>query len=88
LRPRSERSLVYGSCPDYVFEPDYALRPLSELRDYIRTHCHLPEIRSAEEAERDGLEIGEFQLKLLKKIEEPALYVIQLEKEIHEIKSK
>jgi hypothetical protein len=76
--------LSMGSCPDYVFEPDYALRPLSELRDYIRTHCHLPEIPSAEEAERDGLEIGEFQFKLLKKIEEPALYVLELEGHLKE----
>ena len=77
-----------GECPDYVFEPDYELRPLSEVRDFIRANCHLPEIPSATEAERNGLEIGDFQLKLLKKIEELTLYVLRLEEEIQKLKSE
>jgi hypothetical protein len=42
---------------------------------------HLPDIPSAEEMEEQGLDLGDMQIKLLQKIEELTLYVIELKKE-------
>lgn len=66
---------------DFVFEKDYNLRSLDEVEKFITTNKHLPEIASAEEMECNGVNIAEFQIKLLQKIEELTLYVIDLKKE-------
>ena len=65
------------SVPDYVFAEDYALRPLSELNAYIQQHKHLPEIPSEREIQAGGVNLGEFCMSLLKKVEELSLYVLQ-----------
>ena len=64
------------SVPDYVFENNYPLRQLDELRDYVAQHKHLPEIPSAQEIREDGVNLGEFCMSLLKKIEELSLYIL------------
>ena len=69
-----------GSFPDYVFKPEYKLRSLSELAAYIETNGHLPNVPKAEEVERNGQDLGHIQQKLLEKIEELTLYVIELKK--------
>lgn len=74
--------------PDYVFEACYQSLPLRELEDYIKLHKHLPEIPSALEAERDGIALGEMNKMLLKKIEELTLYLIEMDKEISELKKQ
>lgn len=61
---------------DYVFESDYALRPLSEVESFVRDHGHLPEIPSATQVKEEGVGLVEMQVKLLKKIEELTLYAI------------
>ena len=66
---------------DYVFKPDYKLMPLTELEQFVKTNSHLPEIPAADEVVESGLGIGEMQNKLLQKIEELTLYVIDLKKE-------
>lgn len=73
--------------PDYVFENDYSLMTISELEKYINDNGHLPEIPKAEEAEK-GIKLGEMNAKLLKKIEELTLYIIQQEKRIQELEEK
>lgn len=85
----------YSEWHDYVFAPDYALMPLSQLKDYVTVNHHLPDIPSEQEVLSQGLEIGEMQGLLLKKIEELTLYSIQLQeqmesmqKEIDELKNK
>jgi len=65
---------------DYVFNSDYHLRPLHEVEQYIQQNHHLPEVPSAEEVKKDGLDMGDNQATLLKKIEELTLYVIEMEK--------
>jgi hypothetical protein len=75
-----------GPFPDYVFEPDYDLISLPELEAYINTHKHLPEVPSASEVEENGIQVGEMNTILLKKIEELTLYVIELQKEIDQLK--
>lgn len=72
---------------DYVFADDYELRPLAEVKDYIETHNHLPEIAPASITEQ-GVNLGEFNEKLLQKIEELTLYVINQQEEIETLKSQ
>ena len=73
---------VYGNWSDYVFNEDYKLMPLDALEKYIKANHHLPEIPSAKEVEKDGIDIGTNQALLLKKIEELTLIIIDLNKKI------
>jgi hypothetical protein len=73
--------------PDYVFESNYKLRPLANLESYINQNKHLPGIPSAAEVEKNGgIELGQMNTKLLEKIEELTLYVIELKKENEQMK--
>lgn len=72
--------------PDYVFEKSYSLPPLRDLEKYIAQNKRLPEIPSATEAERDGVDLGNMNRLLLKKIEELTLHLISKDKEITELK--
>jgi hypothetical protein len=67
--------------PDYVFKPDYHLPTLSEVKTYIDKNSHLPEMPSAQEVEKNGLNLGEMNKLLLKKVEELTLYLIEKDKE-------
>ena len=67
--------------PDYVFADDYKLKSLQEIEDYVKEHKHLPEIASAEEMKKDGINLSEMNIKLLQKIEEMTLYIIEMKKE-------
>jgi len=67
--------------PDYVFEKDYKLSSLEEIKNYIDQNKHLPEVPSAKEMEKNGIQLGEMNMLLLKKIEELTLYVIELKNE-------
>ena len=69
-----------GSVPDYVFQPEYKLRSLSELESYVRQNSHLPNIPNAQEMGQEGQDVGKLQLKLLEKIEELTLYIIDQDK--------
>jgi hypothetical protein len=80
--------LAAGIWADYVFNKDYNLKPLEEVEAFINTNGHLPNVPSAKEIEKEGLNLGEMDAKLLEKIEELTLYVIQLKKEINALKNK
>ncbi|MCQ9636996.1 hypothetical protein MP477_18790 [Chryseobacterium sp. WG23] len=67
---------------DFVFEEDYQLPKLEEIEKHIREKKHLPEVASAKEMENEGVNIGEFQIKLLQKIEELTLYSIEQNKQL------
>jgi len=73
---------------DFVFEKDYDLPKLEEVEKHIKEKKHLPEIASAKEMEKEGVNVGEFQIKLLQKIEELTLYTIEQNKRIKELESK
>jgi hypothetical protein len=62
--------------------------PLPQLEQYIQQNKHLPDIPTANEVVRDGVDLGKMNALLLKKVEELTLYVIQLKKELDETKSK
>jgi hypothetical protein len=78
-----------GTIPDYVFDPSYKLLPLNELKTYITTNKHLPNIPSAKEYEERGeLDLGELNRKLLEKVEELTLYILQLEERTKALENK
>jgi hypothetical protein len=64
---------------DYVFQPNYRLQPLSEIAAYVKEHHHLPEIPTEAEVQAKGVSLGEMQAKLLAKVEELTLHMIQAE---------
>ncbi|GAB3909971.1 autotransporter outer membrane beta-barrel domain-containing protein [Mucilaginibacter boryungensis] len=68
--------------PDYVFKPEYHLPTLAEVKSYIDKNSHLPEIPSAQEVEKNGLNLGEMNKLLLKKVEELTLYLVEKDKEV------
>lgn len=77
-----------ASWPDYVFEENYKLTSLEELEKYIKLNKHLPEISSAEEIEKNGINTSEMITKLLKNQEELILYIIEQNKKIELIQKQ
>lgn len=73
---------------DYVFAKDYKLMPLKELDQFINTNGHLPEVPTTEEAIKNGIELKEMNILLLKKIEELTLYTIEQQKRIEALENK
>ncbi|MGD8782591.1 MAG: hypothetical protein PVH88_26990 [Ignavibacteria bacterium] len=67
--------------PDYVFEEGYLLKSLAEVEEFIKENKHLPGIPSANEVKANGVNLGEIHTKLLLKIEELTLYLIDLKKQ-------
>jgi len=82
IRARELKVDMQGA--DFVFEEDYALRPISELEDFIKANKHLPEIAPAKEMQENGVNQSEMNQKLLQKIEELTLYTIEQNKQIEE----
>jgi hypothetical protein len=77
-----------GNWPDYVFDKKYELMPLDELAKNIEQEKHLPGLPSAADVQQDGISVGEMQSKLLEKVEQLTLYVIQLQKQNAELVKK
>lgn len=73
---------------DRVFEDDYVLRPLSEVKTYIEENKHLPDIESATELEAEGIDLSAMNGLLLRKIEELTLYMIDLEEQVSELQAQ
>lgn len=76
----SEVKVTTTPTADFVFDDDYQLPLLEVVEKHIKQKKHLPEIASAKEMENEGVNIGEFQIKLLQKIEELTLYAIEQNK--------
>ncbi|MCQ2283333.1 MAG: hypothetical protein MJZ57_00370 [Bacteroidales bacterium] len=82
-------SLEGSPCwPDYVFDKGYDLMNLDELNTFLNTNKHLPNVPSAQEVQQSGLDLGEMNALLLQKIEEMTLYIIDLQRQIDELKTK
>ncbi|MBY0477431.1 MAG: hypothetical protein K2Q24_07270 [Chitinophagaceae bacterium] len=71
---------------DYVFDKKYSLMPLKTLQQYIDKHKHLPGIPTSEEMVKEGNDLGATDAKLLAKIEELTLYILDLNKKLEEQK--
>jgi hypothetical protein len=67
---------------DFVFNSDYRLRPLSEVERFIKENNHLPDVPTETEVKDNGINLAEMNAKLLQKIEELTLYVIEQQKRI------
>lgn len=74
--------------PDYVFNEDYKLTPLSEIKSYIKTNKHLPEVPSAREMETNGINLSAMNMLLLKKVEELTLHLIEMKEELNGLKKE
>ena len=68
--------------PDFVFSNEYDLMTLNEVEKYILSNSHLPEIPSQSQVLKWGVELGDLNSKLIQKIEELTLYLIQENKEL------
>lgn len=80
---------IVNPFPDYVFDKNYPLKPITEVDTYIQKNKHLPGFESADHYEKNGLNVGDLFLKQQEKIEELMLYVIELEKRLKAVeKSK
>jgi hypothetical protein len=80
-----EVRVATGWC-DYVFADDYKLPTLSDVEAFIKVNKHLPEVTPGAIIESEGLEIGKTSAQMIKKIEELTLYVIELQKQVDELK--
>jgi hypothetical protein len=77
-----------GNWPDYVFSPNYKRSTLSEVEEYINKNHHLPNIPSAQEVTDKGIDVGKMNAKLLEKMEEMTLYMIEQQKEIKALREE
>lgn len=73
---------------DYVFKPTYRLQSLSYLKAFISHNHHLPDVPSEEEVIKKGVDLGEMNKLLLKKVEELTLYLIEKDKQANEQEKK
>ncbi len=81
------RVLEFANWPDYVFKADYQLKSLEEVNEFIKDNGHLPNIPSAKEVEKEGIALGDMNKNLLEKIEELTLYMIEMNKEVKQLKA-
>lgn len=80
-----EVKVEIGEWSDFVFENGYGLRTLEQVENFINKNKHLPEIPSAEDVAKNGVNLGEMDAKLLQKIEELTLYVIDINKRVNQL---
>lgn len=87
--------MLASSFPDYVFQPEYRLLPLNEVKNYIQTNGHLPNIPDAQTVANEGINVGQMTTVLVEKVEELTLYLLQQQtameqqqKEIEALKAK
>lgn len=71
--------------PDYVFQNNYRLIPLGQLEQFINANKHLPDIPAADQVQKEGIALGDMNRRLLEKIEELTLYIIQQDKKINSL---
>lgn len=80
--------VIQAGWADYVFDSAYQLQPLHQVEQYIRENKHLPEVPSAATVQKEGLDLGDNQAVLLKKIEELTLYIIEQNKKIEPLQQE
>lgn len=77
-----------SSWADYVFAADYSLMPLDAVKEFISKNHHLPGIPSSDTIEKEGVDLGSMQAKMMEKIEELTLYVIDMQAEMERLRIK
>lgn len=81
----AKRLIVQLTWSDFVFKSAYKLKSLDEVEKYIKENGHLEGIPSEEKVSENGVELGEMTSKLLQKIEELTLYIIEQNKRIEKL---
>lgn len=85
---RSKELIVESNnWPDYVFEDKYKLTPLEEVEAFIQQNKHLPVVPSAANIQANGLKVSEIFAKMMEKIEELTLYIIEQNKKIKKLEA-
>ncbi|MBA4851216.1 hypothetical protein [Emticicia sp. BO119] len=84
----TELEVLVTPWPDYVFKPDYRLKPLHEVEHFIQTNGHLPNIPKAEEIENKSLAVGNMSKLQMEKIEELTLYLIEINKRLKKVEDE
>lgn len=82
---RADSVVVNTTGADFVFNRNYHMMSLDNLGKYVQTYRHLPGIPTAKQMEKGGVSVGALQTKLLQKVEELTLYVVQENKKIEEL---
>ncbi len=85
---RANEVLVETGWADYVFEPDFRLKTLEEVEQFIKINKHLPDILPASTIQKKGLPVAEMTTKMMQKIEELTLYMIEQDKKIQSLQSQ
>ncbi len=85
---RALKVKVYTGWADYVFAKNYHLKSLAEVEKFIGENGHLEGIPTADEIETNGVELGEMQRKIVEKLEETTLYLIELRKEYESLRAE
>jgi hypothetical protein len=85
---RSKELRINTGWADYVFEDSYKLMPLAEVEKYIKANKHLPDIPEASLLQKEGVDVSAMQTKMMAKIEELTLYLIEANKQIEALKKK
>lgn len=84
----SEIMVSTSAGADYVFDENYQLPSLEEVKNYIQKNKHLPEIQSEKDMQENGVSVNQFQIQLLQKIEELTLYILKQDERIKELEAK
>lgn len=74
--------------PDYVFENDYKLMPIAELKSFIAENKHLPNVPNVADVKANGVNLSQFQMRLLEKVEELTLYTLAQHDQNEELKKR
>lgn len=82
-----EITVTSDNWADYVFKKDYELKSIPQVKEFIIKNGHLPGVPSEKDVKENGINLGQVQVKMLEKIEELTLYVIQLEEKIEKLKN-
>jgi len=82
------RVMDAANFPDYVFDTSYELMPLTQLENYITKNKHLPNMPTANEVEKEGMDLGEVNRVLVEKVEELTLYMIAMDKRMAQLEEE
>lgn len=85
---RANKMVVNTTGADFVFESGYRLPSLQSVEQFIKAHHHLPGIAPAQQMQKEGVDVGDNQTKLLQKIEELTLYIIEQQKQIRALQEE
>jgi hypothetical protein len=88
LTEKVKVSLQAATWADYVFAKDYKMMTLPQVEKFYKTNKHLPNVPSAAELEKTGLDMVKTDAKLMEKIEELTIYMVDLNKQVQSLKAE